>query len=603
MSKPYIDKKSIKLIPFSLENIFPFNEISGDESDDAQKVNEAYRKLFEELIPGFREKHVQFVLAEVLEIDRKESASRLLVYSDLKEDERRKLIDEYKGIINSLKDVSPVLISESDAFYITSRIWCAETFGMGQAGKNRGDREWSFLPGAKIAKTGIGLDTNFDIKSEEEKIEATFRIYVERLYSHYLKDYPFAYVLLVPVFLSSMSGRTESWQKLGAVFLHFTTTEQVGQTDLRRIYARTLLFWHYYFTSEAIDARQKQIQEREAQIDLHKRVDKFLDEIRQGLKNIERPFHLLEAELNPVKGLILGGENVAGFFVAGGPAVKLGDGLPEITPRHDWMEGEVDLYKKIVAGVLIKALHLEDQVTGGEDLWEKISNVLCNPKTFSHGKSKSTTSSTELLLKELRESIPELSVSAPSSEQVERAYMTIKSWFNDSYKQRKSAPGLPLDMLEFALKVWECDVTVGKKELSHFWVASKTPVETIDALGMIHEKYRINKATIEVTRTRNPVSRALLSSCELRLTLLRPSKGDLRDLRKKLLDTLKQDEEPRGDTTKFLWTVGGRLKLNLVGTQFVGQAREEEGEILIDFMDSKGSASEMLINWKGRVAI
>jgi hypothetical protein len=590
MSKPRTDKDSIQIIPFSLKNIFPFNDISGEDSDDAQKINEAYKKLFEELIPGFRKKHVQFVLAEVLEIDRKESTSRLLVYSDLEEDERSKLIDEYKSIINSLKDVSQVLISESDAFYITSRIWCAETLGIEQAGKNRGEREWSVSPGAKIAKTGIGLDTNFDIKSEEEKIEATFRTYVERLYSHYLKDYPFAYVLLVPIFLSSMSGRKESLQKLGAVFLHFTTTEQVEPTDLRRIYARTLLFWHYYFTSEAIDSRQRQIQERDAQIGLYKRIDPFLDDIRQGLKDIERPFHLLEAELNPVKGLLFGGEDVAGFFVASGPAVKLDDGLPEITPRHDWMDGDVEPYKTIVAGVLIKALHLEKDIPSGKDLWESVSNILCK--------------SNKLLLKELLKSTPELCSNAPGTEQVERAYMTVKSWFNDSYKQREAAPGLPLDMLEFALRVWECDIKINKKELSSFWVASRFPVETIDALGMIHEKSRIKEATIEIIKSRNPVSRAPLSSCELRLGLLPSNKkaGDLRKLRDSLSKALKEGVEPRGDMTKFLWTLGGRLKFNLVGTQFIGHA-EEGGEISIDFMDAKGSSSEMLINWKGRVAI
>lgn len=591
MSKPHADKDPVQLIPFSLKNIFPFNDISEEESDDVQKVNEAYKKLFEELIPGFEEKHVQFVLAEVLEIDRKESTSRLLVYSDLEEDERSKLIDVYKGIINSLKDDSQVLISESDAFYITSRIWCAETLGIEQAGKNRGEREWSVLPGAKIAKTGIGLDTNFDIKSEEEKIEAKFRTYVNRLYSHYLKDYPFAYVLLVPIFLSSMSGRKESLQKLGAVFLHFTTTEQVEPTDLRRIYASTLLFWHYYFTSEAIDTRQRQIQERDAQIGLYKRIDPFLDEIRQGLKNIERPFHLLEAELNPVKGLLFGGENVAGFFVASGPAVKLDDGLPEITPRHDWMDGDVEPYKTIVAGVLIKALHLEKDIPSEQDLWESVSHILCK--------------SDKLLLKELLNSIPELCSSAPGPEQVERAYMTVKSWFNDSYKQREAAPGLPLDMLEFALRVWECDIKINKKELSHLWVASRFPVETIDALGTINEKYRIKEATIEISKDRNPVSKAPLSSCEMRLSLLPSNKkaGDLKNLRNSLSKALKEGVEPRGDMTKFLWTLSGHLKLNLVNTKFIGHAGEKEGEVSIDFMDAKGSTNELLINWKGRIAI
>jgi len=596
MSKPRTDVKPIRLLrreEFSLEKIFPFNNLSGEESDDAQIVNEAYKKLFEELIPGFNDKHVQFVLAEVLEIDRKESTSRLLVYSDLKDDERSNLIDEYKSIINSLKNVSPVLISESDAFYITSRIWCAETEGIESYGENKGEREWSFLQGEKIAKTDIGLDINFDIRSEEEKIEATFRLYVERLYSHYLKNYPFAYVLLVPIFLSSMSGRKESLQKLGAVFLHFTTTKRVEPVELRRIYARTLLFWHYYFTSEAIDRRQSQIRERDAQISLYKRIDPFLQEIREGLQNIQRPFLQLETELNPVRGLLLGGDNVKDFFVMNGLAIKLGDGLPEITPRHDWIDGDVEPYKLIVAGVLIKALHLEKDIHIDQDLWESVSNILCASK--------------KLLFKELLNSIPDLCNSEPKAEQVKQAYLTIKSWFSNSYKQRGVAPGLPLDMLEFALRVWECNTIIeqGEPSPTHFWVASQTPVDTIDALGMIHEKYGIKEAAIRITKSRDPISRVPLSSCELRLSFSKSNKkaGNLRNLRNSLSEALKAGKEPRGDMTKFLWTISGQLKLNLNNTKFIGCEKEKESEISIDFMDTKGASNEMIINWKGKIDI
>lgn len=595
MTKPTTAKNPIEYIDLSLNDIFPFSDLSSAEQDDAgqddtEKVNQAYRKLFQKLIPGFDRKHVQFVLAEVLEIDRKESASRLLVYSDLGNEERNTLINEYKDILNSLKDVSPVLISESDAFYRTSRIWCAETEGVAASSDHTGEKEWSFLR-ESITTTGIDLATDLDLQKGEQAIDRTFRVYVEKLYAHYLRDYPYAYVLLVPIFLNSMSPRRESLQKLGAVFLHFTTNERVEQIELRRIYSRTLLFWHYYFTSEAIDRRQSKLQEQEARAGIYTKIEPYLNDIRRGLLDIRQPLRRLEAELSPVKGLLFGGEDVSSeFFSPSGRAVKLREDLPEIVPKHDWEDDDDEAYKKIAAGVLIKVLHLEPTISSDMDLWENVSGILRN--------------SPQPLFRELLRSFPALETSSPNQQQVKDTYCQIKSWFSDSYK-RETAPGLPLDFMEWALRVWESDVVIERRELPRFWVASRHPIQTIDALGMINARCRIRHATIVVTKTRSDISNAPLSSCELKLELSpgADKAGSLRDLAKSLSKAVREDEDPRGDMTRFLWTIGGRRELTLRGTKFIGSEKRREGEVSVDFMQKRGAPRELLITWRGRIEI
>lgn len=587
MTNPTAAKQHIELVDLSLQKIFPFKDFSPEDRDDTEKVNQAYRQLFEELIPGFDQ--VQFVLAEVLEIDRKESASRLLVYSALGGEERSNLIRTYKDILASLKDVSPVLISESDAFYLTSRIWCAEAEGIAAGSDSIGEKQWSFQR-ESITTTGMGLTTNLDLQKEEQAIESTFRIYVEKLHEVYLRNYPYAYVLLVPIFLNSMSSRRESLQKLGAVFLHFTSTQRVDYTDLRRIYSRILLFWHYYFTSEAIDKRQSKIKEQEARAGIYTKIEPYLNDIRKGLLDIRQPLRRLEAELSPVKGLLLGGDDISEFFSANGRTINLREGLPAISPRHDWIDGDVETYKLLVAGVLIRVLHLEAQIPCDQDLWQSLSGILCN--------------SQELVNCELLRTFSDLESSSPNEDQVKRTYRKVKSWFSDSYK-RETAAGLPLDMLEFALRVWEADVVIENDELSRFWVASRHPVQTIDALGMLNAMYRIRNATVSVTKTRSPLSNAPLSYCQLKLGLapMVSHSGSLSKLSKAFSKSIREDEVPRGDMTRFLWTISGQLKMSLNGTRFIGQDKKTEGEVAIAFVDRTGPPRELTVTWRGRIEI
>ena len=578
----------IEFRQLSLKDIFPCNERAVEEYDDTSRVNHAYRQLFQDLIPGFSE-HVQFVLAEVLEIDRIKSLSRLLVYSGFDDNETKDLIEEYKRILNSLKAISPTLISESSAFYLTSKIWCAETRGLPRSPESSQQREWRFPGIENISRTRADVKTQTDIAAEESNIERIFETYVSELYSSHLRHYPFSYVLLVPIVLTSILGHNDC-KKLGAVFLHFATTQQLEDIDLRRIYGRTILFWHYYFTSEAIELRQRKLEEHEARAGMLNKIEPYLDAIRKGLGEIHHPLRRLEAELSPVKGIVFGGKVSSDFFSAGGRPVSLRDDLPEIWPRHDWVDGNVEAYKLIVAGILIRVLNLEGEIPGDKDLWKSLSEIVSNSR--------------QAVVRELLKSFDDLTTVSPTDEQVKRTYGKIKVWFNDSYK-REAAAGLPLEMLELACRVWKTEVVIEQNEMPCFWVASRPAVDTIDALEMLNAVYRIQRATIAVTKTRNPISNAPLSCCELKLRLAPPvqHRGSLRDLSRSLSKAIGDKETPRGDMTKFLWIIGGQRNLSLRGTNFIWQQRQSNEDISIAFTDKVGPPQSLSITWRGRVEV
>jgi hypothetical protein len=575
MPKPTTAKQGFDLLDLSLENIFPLKELSDEELDDPHKVNMAYKKLFRELIPGFKDNHVQFVLAEVLEIDRRESVSRLLVYSDLDEDARTHLISEYKTLLQSLNTES--LISESDAFYLTSKIWCAETFGARHDGVDERTREWGFPSTEKITKTGVGLNRNCDLNSEELKIKGTFEQYVDLLYHFHLKKYPFGYVLLVPICLNSIFDREESLKKLGAVFLHFTTSKRLEKINLQRIYGRTVLFWHYYFTSEAVDRRQ-------ARADVYEKIKPWLDEIQKGFRNVRQPLRRLEAELNPIRGLF-DSEDAREFFANQG-TVKLGGGLPEISPRHAWQPGNIDPYKQIVAGVLIRVLSLENRIEESDDLWESVATVLHSSREVHH--------------KRLLDVFPGFKNGAPNPQQVEEAFNLVKSWFSDSFKQVNS-PGIPLSLLAYVMNDWTTLQIGNEKEMSHFWVASRTPVETIKALEILNRSYDIKEASLKLDKVRDIVSKPPLSTAQLTLSFsFRENKAvSLKRLKHSVSEALRTGEKPHGNMTEFLWHMVGASKLKLLGSRFVGKS--QDGELSIDFKDSDKASNELVINWRGRM--
>lgn len=587
-----------RILPLLLNEIFPLCDVTlpVGQNDD-WLVNAAYEQLFEQLIPGFERGEVHFVLAEVLELDREESQPRILVYSNRDEAGVDELLKNYFEVIDRLSE-DQWSISKTDALYTSSHIWCAE-MGSAECRVTDDKRNWthkrkdSFPAGYVFAEK---------VAEEEEikRISVAFERYVKELHALHLKNYPFAYVMLIPIFLGSMYGkkRSRARTKLGAIFLHFATAKRIDdKRDLLRIYGRTLLFWHYYFTSEAIYTRQNMIERTakslEERIALFNKIRPSIDDIRYFLHAVQKPLAALEAELDPIRAILFG-ETLSRFFISAGKPIPILDGKQEVAPKHDWGNGPVEVYKRLIAGLLLKAFGLEREVeASASNLWEQVS-ALVNMK--AHGLSQP-------LYQALLNSLPHLAVTEPSDEQVEETFRIIKSWFSDAYKKGKAIPGMPVTMLEFAFNVWGCNFRQDGLDSKTFWVASEYPVMTIDALWILHEKHHLQTAEISVRREEHGLE--TITSCEMRLVLEKSHRevsgkqANLARLRDSLESSLASRPDHMGDMTKFLWILGGQRKLNLKGTVF--SWKKDNCEFSVDFKGRRGERKEMLLRWSGEI--
>lgn len=587
-----------RVLPLFLKDIFPLCNLSPSKSGKDQIVNAAYTKLFKDLIPGFKAGEVHFVLAEVLELDREESRPRILVYSNRRKKGVKDLLSKYFEVIGSLRE-DEWSISKTDALYTGSRIWCAETHSA-ECQVTDDKRRWIVDVTGTLPR-GYEFQEGVDEKKEVEEIRSAFVKYIKHLYDLHLKNYPFAYVMLIPIFLGSMYGKKKSRKKLGAIFLHFATTKRVAdERALLRLYSRTLLFWHYYFTSEAIDRRQdlldasdREKKSLEVSHSLLKKIRPSLDDIRYKLEEIRKPLFELEAELNPAR-VILFGEGLSRFFMAG-PPIYILNGKQEITPKHDWTAGAVEVYKTLIAGVLIKGFQLEDEVeeASEKNLWARVSSII----------DRKANKQSQPFFKELIKSLPNLLDREPHEHQVEETFKIIKSWYSDAFKPEKGIPGLPITMLELMLRVLGCDFQKGTLGSNTFWVASEPPARTIGALGILHEKHGLKEAHIGVSK--ETIKLDTITSCELKLVLERSHseasrKGaNLERLRQSLDESLAKRIVPGGNTTRFLWTICGQHKLTLNGTIF--SWKEDNCEFSLDFIEANGKAKEMVITWKGEI--
>lgn len=584
-----------RVLSLHLRDLFPLCDVPLSPSDDDKKeiINAAYQRLFEDIIPGFNTGEVLFVLAEVLELDRETSRPRILVYSNKQRADVAILLNEYFEVIGSLRE-DEWSISKADALYTGSRIWCAETLSS-ECQIQKEQRSWEIFISEEFPRS-YEFEDHIEEEKELKEIELAFNKYLSSLYELHLKNYPCAYVMLIPIFLGSMYGNRKSRKKLGAIFLHFATTKRItNKRDLLRIYGRTLLFWHYYFTSEAVERRQAMLEESdrrrqslETDAELFKRISPFINEIRMHLAAIRQPISDLEAQFDPTRLLILGGGDVRKFFQAGPPIEML---QRQITPKHDWAEGDVDTYKTLVAGILIRAFQLEKETIDAElSFWEEMSRVLS---------AKAPESAS---VRELVNFLPALKKPTPSDAEVKEIFKIIKSWYSDAFKIEKS-PGLPITMLEFAFKTLGSKFETESVNERTFWVASETPVRTIEALGFLHEKHGIARALLRVDKERS--NGRLNTDCTLTIDLekshweVTKRVASLTRLRVALQTCAEKKEEPRGDTTRFLWMLSGGRPLTLKRTIF--ELKTETNQFEIDFMDTRGMTPRMRMSWRGEI--
>lgn len=584
-----------RVLSLHLRDLFPLCDVPSSEDAKDLIVNAAYQRLFEDLIPGFKD-DVLFVLAEVLELDRETSRPRILVYSNKQREDVSTLLNEYFQVISSLGN-DEWSISKADALYTSSRIWCAETLSS-ECQIQKEQPSWEVFVSEEFPRSWEFEDL-MEEEDELKEIETAFNKYLSSLYELHLKNYPYAYVMLIPIFLGSMYGNRnrKSRKKLGAVFLHFATTKRVtNKTDLLRIYGRTLLFWHYYFTSEAVDKRQNALEESdrrrqslETDAQLYKRISPYITKIRENLNAIRQPLADLEAQFDPTRVLILGGGDVRRFFQAGPPIEML---QRQIIPRHDWIEGDVETYKTLIAGILIKAFQLEKETIDPEvSFWEEMSRVL------------SAKASESASVRELVSFMPALKNPTPSDAEVKEIFKIIKSWYSDAFKIEKS-PGLPINMLEFAFKTLGSKFETESVNEKTFWVASETPVRTIEALGFLHEKQGIARALLRLDKERS--NGKVNTHCTLTIDLVKSHSqvstkqvASLTRLRDALRSSAEKREEPRGDTARFLWMLSGGRALTLKKTVF--EWRTATSQFEIDFIDTRGVTPQIRMIWKGEI--
>lgn len=592
-------RSNIRILPLLLKDIFPLCDLSPPEAekDDDTIVNEAYEQLFEQLIPGFNEGDVHFVLAEVLELDREKSRPRILVYSNEDKQGFDDLLKKYFEVIASLRD-DEWSISKSDAFYTGSRIWCAQMTSAGCEVSDN-ERSWISEPMAEMSR-GYEFYEDADEEKELEEINIAFKKYIRALYDLHLKNFPYAYVMLIPIFLGSMYGKRKkkSRKKLGAIFLHFATSKRIKNKQvLLKIYSRTLLFWHYYYTSEALDKRQDMFEQSRRANDalersqaLFTKVKPYIRDIGKMLREVEKPLFKLEAELNNPEVVIFGGD-LSRYFQAGHPITVLG--RYEVMPRHGWKdEVGIEAYKNLIAGLLIERFRLNEELEdSGEDLWSQVSWVI---------ESRAGEPSNRLF-GELARSIPGLCVREPSVNQVKETFKIIKSWFSDARKA-EGGTGLPVSMLEYAFRVWGCECRKSEVAAKNFWVASERPVTAISALGILHEERIFKEANLAVTKRRNGTGK-IVTCCELRIGLggVARKGGRLERLHSSLEKSVKSGDVPGGNMTRFLWDLCGGRQLTLHGTVF--SWKEGDQEVAVDFLDRRGQATEMLIKWKGAISV
>jgi len=579
-------------VPLSLREIFPLcDSLSGDNT---KQINAAYQTLFEEAIPGFKQRKVSFVLAEVLQLDQQTSRPHILVFSNKEEKAVHDLVDEYFKVIGTLREGEDWSISKTDAFYTCSRIWCAETTSAKRPVRNI-EQNWVSLPGPEFP-AGYQFEDKVAHEDELKEIDKAFDDYIDLLYNLHLKNYPYAYVMLVPIFLGSIHGG-EKRKKLGAVFLHFGTTTRIVKKDLLRLYSSTLLFWHYYFTSEAVERRQVLLEQSnrakrslETENALFKRIEGPVEQIRLQLAELNKPLRALEAELNPTSLIMFAGEDLRPFFQAG-PPIKVMQ--HDVVPMHDWDPREVDRCKTLIAGSLIRAFRLENTAPeSGANLWEEMTRVLsakANDASRIHS--------------ELINTIPALTNTSPTEQEVKNTFKLVKSWFSDAFKVENSI-GLPVTLLEFTFKMLGCAFEKNGEDPRTVWVASRTPAQTIEAIGVLHNKQRIRGASVHVKKERT--NGRLTTSCALKVELEKShhqatekKSANLKDLRDALKKCHQQKEEPRGDTSRFLWKLSGGKPLSLTGTVF--ELKEKTGKFEVDFADQKGNATEMRMIWSGEI--
>jgi hypothetical protein len=350
---------------------------------------------------------VEFVLAEILGIQLLESKTTTYIYSDSTAEDKKILIDNYLKIMKGFYKKQSWSLSNLTNFYFGQRIWGAQVRSAEAAfipERPESGKSWE-----KVEDIIPDVNAEEDEERRDEEIENMLQEYIQYLYDLCLYPYSHSYILFIPISLNSLTEQQSYKAKLGAIFLHFSSREEVSRLELRRIYSRLLLFWHYYFTSESLGKREIEINQMKADKERFEAAVKNMSDIHAIVRMLQKPLQNLEMALSPVCGLIYSGGLLKDFFDSSGRPARLNEKL-SIKSAHDWdaeiartPEGLKD-YQDLTAGVLFKVLGLEDFVRSEQSLWRQICQLMNMPLA---GPKQS-------LVTALGNYIPELKIEAPT---------------------------------------------------------------------------------------------------------------------------------------------------------------------------------------------
>lgn len=572
------------LLNLSLNAVLPQCELApGDE---------IFPHLFRQVLPNF-DKNVEFVLAEILALQLLESKTTTYVYSDSNAEDKKILIGNYLKIIKGFYEKQSWSLSKLTNFYFGQRIWGAQVRSTEAAfapERQGGEKGWE-----KEEDTIPDLNAEDDEERREEEIENMLQEYIHNLYDLCLYRYPHSYILFIPVSLNSLTEQHSYKAKLGAIFLHFSSCEEVSGLELRRIYSRLLLFWHYYYTSESLAKREIEINQMKADKERYEDAFKYINEIQKIVQELKKPLQNLELSLSPVLGLIYGGGLLTDFFDTSGRPFQLNEKLA-VKPVHDWNaeiartpEG-LKTYQDLTAAVLYKVLGLEDIVRSEPSLWQQLCQLMNMPAAGPK----------RLLINALGEYIPELKNETPTLEEIRNAFKAIKAWFHEAYKPKnKFDAKLPVSFLAMSLKAMNCRISfpIGDDEDLEFWVASTRPIDTIDALAVLDGMYSIEDATFKKTaknthlmeiRTKMPHNMDEDSLCKLHRIVTHT------------LRNYKEGDIPRKGNTTYVF-------MNLFG--FKHMEKDEGGfhwsqdsyRLTVRFDGEENLKNKISMEWVGRV--
>jgi hypothetical protein len=223
-----------------------------------------------------------------------------------------------------------------------------------------------------------------------------------------------------------------------------------------------------------------------------------LNTVRDGYRALSEPFAKIEKQLCPMSVFLPRLDQLSSFF-ADSQGNRLNnsltlDGVHEFPEPEDHGDERWQRVKALCAAAILVMLNLPVQSTQQEKLWDELQGYLRQPGVRVKPEE----------LKALRRHLPGAFAAEVSVGEARRIFHRLKAWLHSSGKHNSPhmPQGLELSLLSFAIDCSgvECQGTDVGYEDTKIWVGSQRPINTLDALAIMHERWRVFNARLEVIR-------------------------------------------------------------------------------------------------------